>query len=169
MNDETKPDVRVTPGEPYPFDDNFFDAVYLGHVLEHIPWKDVPSFLNDISRVAKPNAPILVVGPDVYKTIHRWKQDREPWFMVQSVLEHQGMNPKTEHSEWWDGASHHWNCHEERVEELLTSMGFVGVTNVFDQIPDDPSGKSWYDPLNGITWPVVGKYYWQLALLMRNK
>jgi predicted SAM-dependent methyltransferase len=160
----TTPDVKVNPGEPYPFEDNSFDAVYLGHVLEHIPWKDVPTFLKDIQRVAKKGAPILVVGPDVFKTIQRWKDGLEPWSMVLSTIEHQDMNwqPDREH-EWWDGAHHHWNCHEERIETLLSGAGFLKITNVFSQIPDDPAGKSWYDEDFKIEWPVVGKYYWQLC------
>jgi len=59
--DDTKPDVKVTPGQPYPFEDNTFDAIYMGHVLEHIPWLEVSTFLKDMQRIAKPNAPILKV------------------------------------------------------------------------------------------------------------
>jgi hypothetical protein len=70
--------------------------------------------------------------------------------------------------EWWDGAHHHWNCHETRVEKLLNSLEFTNVVNVFDVIPNDPSGKSWYEESTGITWPVVGKYYWQLAYKFCN-
>ena len=165
----TTPDIKVNPGEPYPFEDNTFDAVYLGHVLEHIPWSDVTTFLQDIQRVAKPGAPVMVVGPDIYKTIKRWKEGLEPWSMVLSTIEHQDMNwqPDREH-EWWDGAHHHWNCHEERIETLLNNLGFTNIKNVFNKIPDDPDGKSWFDHKNKIEWPVVGKYYWQLAYLCSN-
>lgn len=162
--ESTKPDVRVNPGEPYPFEDNSFDGVYLGHVLEHIRWDEVPTFLKDIQRVAKPGAPVLVVGPDIYKTINRWKDGLEPWNMVLSTIEHQDMNwqPGRE-SEWWDGAHHYWNCHEERIATLLSDVGFLDITNVFDLIPNDPEGTEWFDEHTKITWPVVGKYHWQLA------
>lgn len=167
--ENTTPDVKVNPGEPYPFEDNTFDAVYLGHVLEHIPWPEVPVFLKDIQRVAKPGASIMVVGPDVFKTIQRWKDGAEPWSMVLATIEHQDRNwqPEREH-EWWDGAHHHWNCHEERVADLLNKMGFTNIKNVFNKIPDDPNGKSWLDTTNNIEWPVVGKYFWQLAYLCTN-
>jgi predicted SAM-dependent methyltransferase len=168
-SDTTKPDVRVIPGDPYPFDDNTFDAIYMGHVLEHIPWKDVPSFLKDMQRIAKPGSPLLVVGPDVYKTINLWKDGTQPWSMVESTLEHQDVNWQPDRTtEWWDGAHHHWNCHEKRIENLLEDAGFKNVVNVFNLIPDDPSGKSWYDPDTNIEWPVVGKYYWQLAYRCYN-
>ena len=169
-SDTTKPDVVVAPGEPYPFEENYFDGVFLGHVLEHIPWPEVPAFLEDISRVVKPGAPILVVGPDVYKTIQRWKDGQEPWWMVESVLEHQDRNWQPEREgEWWDGAHHHWNCHEARVEKLLNGIGFTNITNVYDDIPNDANGKSWHDAVTDITWPVVGKYYWQLAFRCFNR
>lgn len=165
----TKPDVVAEPGKPYPFEDNYFDAAFMGHVLEHIPWPEVPAFLDDISRVVKPGAPILVVGPDVYKTIQRWKDGQEPWWMIESVLEHQDMNWQPDREEeWWDGAHHHWNCHEKRVEKLLTVSGFKNITNVYEDIPNDPNGKSWFDAVTNITWPVVGKYYWQLAFRCFN-
>jgi len=142
----------------------------MGHVLEHIPWLEVAPFLADMSRIAKPNAPILVVGPDVHKTIKRWKDGLEPWWLVESVMEHLDV-PDTHVPglEWWDGAHHHWNCHEARVEKALKAAGFVDVTNVFDWIPNDSRGTSWFDNTTNITWPVVGKYYWQLSFLMRNK
>jgi len=168
-SDTTKPDVRVTPGEPYPFEDNTFDAVFLGHVIEHIKWDEVPSFMRDMQRIAKPNAPFLLVGPDVHKTIKRWKEGLEPWWMVESVMEHADMNFQPDREdEWWDGAHHHWNCHEKRVESLLSGMGLKDITNVFSVIPNDPMGKSWVDPVTKIEWPVVGKYHWQLCYRFTN-
>lgn len=167
-DDNTKPDVVAKAGEPYPFEDVYFDAVYLGHVIEHIDWSDVPAFLLDMNRVAKPGAPILIVGPDVLKTIQLWKDGKEPWHMVLSTMEHQDVNyqPDREH-EWWDGATHHWNCHNQRVLELLEDIGFTDISNVYDYIPNNPSGKEWYDQVTDITWPVVGKHHWQFALMVR--
>lgn len=168
-SDTTKPDVKVTPGEPYPFEDNTFDAVFLGHVIEHIRWDAVPDFIKDMQRVAKPNAPFLLVGPDVYKTIQRWSEGVEPWWMIESVMEHADMNFQPDREEeWWDGAHHHWNCHEKRVETLLSGMGFNDITNVFSIIPNDPLGKAWVDPVTKIKWPVVGKFHWQLCYRFNN-
>lgn len=168
VNETTMPDVQVVPGEPYPFPDNHFDAVYMGHVLEHIPWKEVPEFLMDISRIAKPNAPILIVGPDVYKTIVRWAQGQEPWWMIESVIEHQDVNHQPgREMDWWDGAHHHWNCHHDRVQILLESLGFRQSSNVFDLIPKNPEGKNWIH--DGINWPVVGFWHWQFAIYCQNK
>jgi predicted SAM-dependent methyltransferase len=166
-NDDTRPDVRVKPGEPYPFDDNTFDAIFLGHVVEHIDWSLLPAFLRDMSRIAKSDAPMLIVGPDVYRTIDRWRNGHEPWWMVQSVLEHQDVNADNHGSdEVWDGATHHWNCHEERVVTLVTSLGFPNIQAMSDIVPD---GNDWQDPGNGeIVWPIVAKAPWQCAVRFTN-
>lgn len=168
MDDLTKPDRVVSPREPYPFDNGTFDAVFLGHVLEHIPWPKVPAFIEDMARVAKAGAPMLIVGPDVFRTIKLWAQGIEPWHMVESTLEHQDVNyqPGREH-ESWDGAYHHWNCHEARLVKLLEAMGYA-PESYSDRIPNDPSQKTWHDDETGITWPVVGKHHWQCALLIRG-
>jgi SAM-dependent methyltransferase len=159
----TKPDVLVKTGEPYPFPDDEFDAVFLGHVLEHIPWRDVAGFLHEMKRIAKPNAKFLVCGPDVYKTIKRWASGQEPWHMVVSTMEHLDINtqPGREHLEW-DGAHHHWNCHHERVWNLLDKCGFVGLKDVCDEIPKNPNGFGWND--GKVLWPVVGHWHWHFAI-----
>lgn len=166
-NEDTKPDVRVEPGKPYPFEDDTFDAVFLSHVLEHIYWSDVPGFLKEMSRVAKPGAPMLIICPDVYKTIKLWHSGSQPWWMVQSVMEHAEIMP--EHlgdTPWWDGATHHWNAHEERVEQLLNSLSFPNIQNVINIIPN---GNMWRDIyVSEILWPVVAKADWQLAFRFNN-
>ena len=85
-NSETKPDVLVEPNKPYPYEDNTFDAVLLSHVLEHIRWEEVPVLIAEMSRVAKPGAPILIICPDVFKTIHLWNMGMLPWDLVESTL-----------------------------------------------------------------------------------
>ena len=164
-SDTTKPDVVAAAGEPYPFPDETFDAIYLGHVLEHIHWPQLPAYLADIRRIAKPGAHVLVVGPDVLKTIVRWSEGKEPWEMVLSTMEHQEVNwqPGRE-NEFWDGATHHWNCYHQRVWDLLAGAGFTNLQDWYDRIPNNATGTSWKDNDTGITWPVVGKWFWQFAI-----
>lgn len=166
-NEDTRPDVRVEPGKPYPFEDDTFDAIFLGHVVEHIDWRLLPDFLRDMGRIAKPGAPILIVAPDVYRTIERWRIGAEPWWMVQSVLEHQDVNADNRPpDEFWDGATHHWNCHEERVVTLVQGLGFPNVEALSDTIPN---GNDWKDPkVKGLVWPIVAKAPWQCAVRFTN-
>jgi len=165
----TRPDVVVESGVPYPFSDGSCDAVFLGHVLEHVEWGLVPAFLGDMFRLLRPGGWLLVVGPDVFKTIRRWGDGLEPWGMVLSTLEHAGVNwqPGRE-GEVWGEAAHHWNCHHDRVVELLSGSGFVDVVDVFDRIPNDVDGVCWEDDVSGVVWPVVGKWFWQCAVLCRR-
>lgn len=164
----TRPDVVVLPGEPYPFPDDYFDAIYLGHVVEHIDWRAVPGFLLDMRRIAKPGAPILIVGPDVLKTIQRWSEGREPWEMVLSTMEHQEHNYQPDReSEFWDGATHHWNCHHQRVWDMLQKLGFSDLQDYFERIPNDTRSQWWPDTDTGINWPVVAKWHWQFAIHCR--
>lgn len=165
-NEQTKPDVRVAPGHPYPFPDDHFDAVFMGHVIEHIDWPSLPAFFMEMTRVAKPDAPMLIVGPDVYRTIQLWREDKQPWWLVESVMEHQEVAP-SQNVEWWDGATHHWNCHEQRVVELLQQLKFSDIQSVSDQIPN---GNNWRDPeVKNLVWPIVQKADWQFGLRVLNR
>jgi predicted SAM-dependent methyltransferase len=163
-NEETTPDVLVQPNQPYPFEDDHFDGVFLSHVLEHIAWPDVPKFLNEISRVAKPKAPIFIVGPDVFKTLNLWRENLQPLWLVEAVLEHQDMRPDSV-SEWWDGAHHHWNCHEQRVIDLLESLGFQQIETYSSSFKNNWKDKH----VKNIVWPVVGRADWQFAVRCINK
>jgi len=167
-DETTRPDVVVNPGDQYPFSDGYFDAVFLGHILEHIDWKQVPVFLADMRRIAKPGAPFLIVGPDIYKAIQRWKDGSEPWEMVVSTLEHQDVNYQPGKTDWWDGATHHWNCHHQRVWNLLESLGFTALKDMFDEIPNNVNMTQWLDKESSISWPVVGKWHWQFAIKAFN-
>lgn len=169
-SETTKPDVVVPPGEPYPFKDDHFDAVFLGHVLEHMDWGSVPRFMEDMRRVCKPGGKILIVGPDVLKTLKRWKDGLEPWDMVLSTMEHQEHNFQTgQDGTWWKEATHHWNCHHQRVWGLLESMGFTNLEDYYDRIPNNTQAKTWHDEATGVTWPVVGKWFWQFAIHLTAK
>jgi SAM-dependent methyltransferase len=167
QNEETRPDVLLKPGEPYPFEDATFDAVLMSHVLEHIAWAEVPAFLRDMSRVAKPGAPMLIVCPDAYKTIKLWHEGKLPWWLVEAVLEHQHMKPEDiGDAPWWDNAPHHWNAHEKRVETLLNDMGFANIENVINEIPRT---DSWVDKhIPELVWHTVSIEDWQLAFRFVN-
>jgi len=167
-NEKTKPDVVVEVGEPYPMSNNTFDAIYLGHVLEHISWPEVSPFLTDMHRIAKPGAPVLAVGPDVYKTIQRWAKNQEPWEMVASTMEHQDITALLEEKppHWWDGAAHHWNCHEDRLEKVMqTSFSNVSIYSPLIERGLPGNRVNWYDDRTNIRWPVVGYWWWQCAVM----
>lgn len=145
-NGNTKPDQIVAPGTALPFPDGSCERIYLGHVLEHVAWPDVPRFLTDVRRLL--DGHLLVTGPDVYRTLEEWRAGRLGWDLVTSVLEH-AAHPERDNG--WPEALHHWNCTEGRVVEALHLAGFTDVepVSIFG--------------LDG-GWPVVGPSAWQMAV-----
>jgi predicted SAM-dependent methyltransferase len=62
----TSPDVVYHDiPEPLPFPNDFFDAVYHSHLIEHLAPAVVHPFLTDMHRVLKPNGIMRVVTPDL--------------------------------------------------------------------------------------------------------
>lgn len=53
----------ITNGIPY--DKNTFEVVYHSHVIEHIPYNQVQSFIEDCYRVLKPGGIIRIALPDL--------------------------------------------------------------------------------------------------------
>lgn len=58
-----------------PFRCGAFDAAYLGHVLEHVPWGMLPVMLGEVRRVLHHGAPLAVVGPDIDKAVETGQPD----------------------------------------------------------------------------------------------
>jgi SAM-dependent methyltransferase len=69
-------DVRVGAHEPGAFPDAAYDAVYLWHVLEHIPV--VRTALTDVRRVLRPDGMLIIAVPN----ISSWQAQlcRHGWF-----------------------------------------------------------------------------------------
>lgn len=143
-----RPDLLTDPTEPFPFDDGSAERIYLGHVLEHVKLDDLPYFLHEARRTLADDGELLAVGPDVYRTLRLWREGSEPWEMVCSVMEHAAYPGTTD----WPQALHQWNCHEERVVEMLSYAGFEPT-----QLDSPPEG-----------WPVVQWSAWQFCVIARK-
>lgn len=143
-NDNTHPDL-IAHGYRLPFPERSVERIYAGHVLEHVPWADVPAFLAELRRVAA--GEILFTGPDLYRTIREWHAGRLSWEIVESVGEHQDrLRPD------WPEAVHKWNCHETRMLDAIRAAGFHA-----DPAPVDRDGWD--------GWPVVNWSAWQCAVM----
>jgi SAM-dependent methyltransferase len=152
--DDIQPDLLLESGEaPLPFDDNEVDQLYAGHVLEHIPWAQVPAALVEWERVLKPGGRLGLVGPDVMRTIERYAKGLEPLWLVEATLE----DDKTfMHDESWAGARHQWNCYEARVLMLLADLGYTDVRAL-----DMTNAADFVD------WPTVARTEWQFGVEVR--
>lgn len=125
-----EPDVVVDPDAPLPFLPESFDRAYVGHIIEHVPWDEVPTFLDALAEVLVPDAPVMFVGPDVDRAIGNYADGTSTWHDVAITME--GPSAYTEATGFatatrWDADRHHWNCSEQRVHDLLTHLKWRNV------------------------------------------
>ena len=169
-NEYVRPDVVVDQGGKLPFDDDYFDAVYMGHVLEHMPWESVHNFLLEINRVVKPGYPVLVVGPDIFRILVKWRDGQVNWLAVVESIEHAdwvadvdtpGLRPPSPNA--GPAAPHYWNSHEERVMSSMLRVfdDCASYTNTIEL----NTMSAWEDSLTGMVWPVALFDELQFALI----
>lgn len=150
VTDNVRCDQVVSRTDPFAgFADGSIDAIYAGHVLEHIPWAELPGQLREARRVLAPGGEMMIVGPDVYLTIERYRRGEEPWSIVEAVLESD--HNYQQRGEDWDGACHAWNYEAGRTVRLLEWCGFTA--QVWPLEPGTLAG-----------WPVVSFAQWQSAV-----
>jgi len=125
-----------------PFEDGSAEAIYCGHILEHLTYEDeVPRFLAEVKRVRTEHAPVCFVGPDYHRAI-----TNPAWFgMLEQIQygDHEHM-----------GSEHRW------VATAWNSL--LAVKEVFPAVREiDIVCLSSF-------WPVVARIGWQFALLMED-
>lgn len=157
-NDECHPDILASVLEGLPFDDGSADRIYLGHVLEHVPWPHVNEFLEEIWRVAAPGCELMVVGPDIFLTLDMWRGKRihsqngdDGIWLVKSVMEHAA--PFMTGGEGWEGARHQWNSYEERCADIVSVNGFA--------VGESYTGR--LRQIEALGWPLVADSEWQFG------
>ena len=92
-----------------------FRQVYLGHVLEHIPWSRLEEFWADLKWVAAPGAEVMVVGPCILRAV----ETRQPRSILEAIL----ADPR--HPE--GGLGHAWTPTEELTVEAVRLGGLQDV------------------------------------------
>ena len=154
-DENIRPDQVIEAGKSLPYPNGTFDKVFMGHVLEHVPWSQVAWLLTEVRRVIRPGGSICVVGPDVMKTLHRVRNDsnlEEAIHFFRIVMEDGFHYQDSQHREW-DGARHHWNCYAERVVFALKASGYQDIQ------------ERQIEPDQLVGWPVVDFLNkWQCAV-----
>lgn len=151
-NDIIHPDI-VVDDPMYPLA-KFNDAerVYCGHLLEHIQWEHVDSFVRGIHQSMSDGAQLMVVGPDVKRAIKQWHGGLQDWDTVVASMEGASAFYEDHYvAPLWMGARHQWNCTEDRLIYLLEP--------IFSKIEPLPIQSSFLDD-----WPVVSRATWQCVV-----
>ena len=146
-----EPDVVVSPDDPLPFEEGLFNKIYMGHVLEHVPWDRVVPFLELVRSKMADDGEVMVVCPDVNRTLNLWHEGRETLDFVKGVIE-DDVHYQSHEAKWF-GARHCWNAYEARIVRAMEKAGFTNLQSI------EITKHSAFDG-----WPVVSFAEFQCAV-----
>jgi hypothetical protein len=145
-NDEIRPDLVVTPGSDLPEQIQGVESVYMGHVLEHMPYDKIPAILGAIWERCVPGATFAAVGPDC-------KRGEEMHARGQLDAEFLSHLYTTPGEALWEGHPHLWDCTESLMVDAIRASGVLSCEPV-------PVQAKALDP-----FPLVSTVTWQCAVV----
>jgi SAM-dependent methyltransferase len=126
--------VAISPNEPMPFEDGFFDIVVSNQVFEHVP--DLEKVCHEIARVTRPGGILLALMPtrevlweDHVKMplVHRFSAGSKRQRAWLKILRWAGFgtNRHVSNDEWINGASRNLqqDIFHRSVEEYVSVIG----------------------------------------------
>ena len=135
-DDGPKPDV-VADLADLPFDDGSADAVYAGHVFEHVGLEDIPAALQEIDRVLVSDGVLMIVGPDLARAETSYPE---------AIPDIVPGDPNPDRP----GEAHLWESRESLMLQILTDNGWTAKPLPIMAVP--------------YPWPVVSRIGWQFAI-----
>lgn len=132
------PDV-VADASHLPYDDACINAVYCGHLLEHLTFGgELPVVLREVRRVLAPDGRACFVGPDYDRALAT-----DEWRELAPLIRDGGNR--------WPGDEHRWLSTGPKTLEA--------VLPIFpDAVEVDVTTLAEY-------WPIVDRVGWQFAIL----
>jgi len=119
-------------------------AVYLGHVLEHLPYRTAARALTALWARCRPGAAVAMVGPDCDRARALYDNGRLSAAELEGAVHGAGR---------WPGDAHEWECTEHH---LLALAQWSGLTAARAVLLDDPRLDD---------FPVVSRAPWQCAVV----
>lgn len=116
-----QPDVLGDVFDMHMFEDDTFDRLYCGHLLEHLAWERVPEALREMSRVCKPDAVMCFVGPCLDKA----KKTNQPQWLIDEIAV--GWDDPTTNPDFLEGFPHLWSATTDLTKEALELGGLVNI------------------------------------------
>ena len=135
---DTKPD-KVADVRDLPFADNSAQSIYCGHVLEHVPFQDIPRTCAELRRVLAQDGQLCVVGPDCDRVL----TDPEWESLIDSCEHGAGRYPSDHH--------------------LWRSTGKVMLRELLPFFPD--AVEIPVADVDRDVWPLVDDPGWQFAIV----
>ena len=140
-------DERVDLTGPLPWPEGNIEAVYCGHLLEHLHWAQCRHLLRALLPLMAPGGQIMVVGPDV--AVATGMAERGEALEVPLGAIKAG-------SCRWPGDEHRWDATPAAIIRLLEMTGWQQV------------GQVDWDQVDGM-WPVAERGpRWQYAIAGRK-
>lgn len=121
-NDKVQPDIQASLLDPLPASIKDVTHVYLGHVLEHLPFFQITGALARLWARCAPGAQIAIVGPDCDKAREMDRRAQLWGIALNDILHGAGR---------WANDVHLWESTPERLTTLLERSG-VHSTRVVD-------------------------------------
>jgi hypothetical protein len=144
-NEQVRPDIIGSLTDlPGPSELANVEMVYLGHVLEHLPYATISSALRSLWPRCVLHARVAIVGPDVDRAAALHASGQLDWTTVVRALTGE---------ERWLGDQHLWACNEDRLLRIVKSSGLKRVHPV-------PISSSLLDD-----FPVTSRAAWQCAII----
>jgi len=114
-------DVVSDIRDPLPFDNDMFEECFSFHVIEHIHKHIVPSVLQEIYRVLKPEGRISMLLPDCLRASIYISRFYKKGCLDEIIKLHYYGRPEEPHQ------SHLWGWFGEDLMQLVKDVGFYNV------------------------------------------
>lgn len=143
-----QPDVLGSVFDMHMFEDETFDRLYCGHLLEHLEWDLVPDAIIEMKRVCKPDAVLCFVGPCAEKAI----MTEQPTWLLNEIPRGWDQSDKTGFPHLWTATTLLTKIALERGG--LNNIEEVSITTI--RLPEWPNTAPGVPPMSGM---------WQCAFL----